>query len=286
MDFYVQAALRLVRAGPAALAAAAGLRARRAADRLVAGVVQRVVRQVALVDAPPQVLVAPEGERVVLPQPASLVALDQLGVRARRPLLAANARDPALGAGQRAFERGDLGDRAAVLGTAPWLVRAARVDDLDLHAKALLERAPRLHRLLEQHARVDRQHAHGVAGSLIESQQLVEQHRLLLLKRAQQHGTLAVTRRLAQRVREARSRVEVGARLWCHWAICMGQHLIGPLVSVALIYTAHSPSPRMTSKGTSRFQSMNVFIVSSPKSTGIDRSLTSASSPATPTRSR
>src|SRR6476619_426308 len=94
--FDVDAALRLVGARPAAIAAAAGLGARGAADRLVALVVQRVVGQVALVDAPPQVLVAPVRQRVVLPQPAYLVAFDQLGCGARRALLAPDAGDPAL----------------------------------------------------------------------------------------------------------------------------------------------------------------------------------------------
>src|SRR5665213_1506546 len=64
---YVQTALGLFRSRPAALAAGARLGARRAADRLVALVVQRVVREVALVDAPPQVLVGPVCQRVVLP---------------------------------------------------------------------------------------------------------------------------------------------------------------------------------------------------------------------------
>ena len=77
-------ALDLVGARPAALAAAAGLGAGRAADRRVALVVQRVVGQVALVDAPPEVLLGPVGERVVLPHRALLVALDELRVGARR----------------------------------------------------------------------------------------------------------------------------------------------------------------------------------------------------------
>src|SRR3954447_23642258 len=69
----VQPALGLVGTGPAAVAATAGLRARRAADRLVAAVVQLVVGQVALVDAAPQVLLGPLDERLVLPDPAALV---------------------------------------------------------------------------------------------------------------------------------------------------------------------------------------------------------------------
>ena len=60
------------------LAAAAGLGAGRAADRGVALVVQRVVGQVALVDALPQVALGPVGERVVLPHRALVVELDEL----------------------------------------------------------------------------------------------------------------------------------------------------------------------------------------------------------------
>ena len=74
-------------------------------------------------DPPPQVLVGPVGQRVVLPQAAPLVAFDQLGLRPRRALLAADAGDPALGAGERAFQRRDLRDRAAVLRAAPRLRR-------------------------------------------------------------------------------------------------------------------------------------------------------------------
>src|SRR3712207_2510492 len=74
----VEAALELAGARPAALAPRSRLRARRAADRRVALVVQRVVREVALVDAPPEIPLGPVGERVVLPDPAALVALDEL----------------------------------------------------------------------------------------------------------------------------------------------------------------------------------------------------------------
>src|ERR1700722_6153682 len=77
-DLDVKTALGLLRARPTALAAGARLGARGAPDRLVALVVQRVVRQVALVDPQPQVLVRPVGQRVVLPQVALGVAFDQL----------------------------------------------------------------------------------------------------------------------------------------------------------------------------------------------------------------
>src|SRR5262249_44380479 len=153
----MQPALGLLGACPASLAPAAGLRAGSAADRLIALVVQWVVGQVTLVDPPPEILVGPVGERVVLPEPAGRVAFDQLGVRARRALLAADAGDPGLGADEGTLERGDLSDRAAVLGAAPGLAVAAGVEHLDLHAEALLEGAPGLHRLLEQDAGVDRE---------------------------------------------------------------------------------------------------------------------------------
>src|SRR5215218_2203760 len=82
----VQPALGLGQAGPAALAAFAGLRAGRAADRRVALVVQRVVGQLALGDPLPEVLLGPVVERVELPDPALVVPLDRLRARAARTL--------------------------------------------------------------------------------------------------------------------------------------------------------------------------------------------------------
>ncbi len=67
----MQPALGLAGACPAALAAGAGLRARLAPDRGVPMIVQWVVRQVALVYPPPQVLLGPVCQRVVLPQAPS-----------------------------------------------------------------------------------------------------------------------------------------------------------------------------------------------------------------------
>src|SRR6185312_9503663 len=176
----------------------------------------------ALVDPPPQVLVGPVRERVVLPQTPLLVAFDQLRLGARRALLAAQARDPALGAPERALEGRDLGDRAAVLGAAPRNVGTGRVEDLDLHAEALLEGPPGLQRLLEQHAGVDRHDPNRGAGALIQAHELVDQDGLLLLEGAQQDGVAAVPRGLAQRVREAQRGVDAGLALglgavqWLH----------------------------------------------------------------------
>src|ERR1700686_1683106 len=93
---HMEAALCLLAACPAALAPAAWQGARRAADRGVALVVQRVVGQPALVDAPPQVLLAPQHQRVVLLDAPGGVRFDRLRVRSRRTLLAADGRDPRL----------------------------------------------------------------------------------------------------------------------------------------------------------------------------------------------
>src|SRR4051812_45505028 len=60
----VQAAFRLPGVRPATLAALGRQRAVRAADRVVAAVVERVVRQLVLVDVGPHLRVRPVGERV------------------------------------------------------------------------------------------------------------------------------------------------------------------------------------------------------------------------------
>src|SRR5947209_19243888 len=93
-DSDMDPALRLVLPGPAARPATAGKRARSAPDGLVPPIVQGVIRQVVLVDIAPDVLLAPVGDRVDLPDPPPLVALELTRGRARRGLLAADAGDP------------------------------------------------------------------------------------------------------------------------------------------------------------------------------------------------
>ena len=103
---------------PAQRPGAAGPRQRavRAADRGVALVVQRVVREVVLGDVRPHVLLGPGGQRVGLPQPVAAVPgeLGRAGPVGR--LVAADAGDPAVGALERALERLDLAQEAAAVG--------------------------------------------------------------------------------------------------------------------------------------------------------------------------
>src|SRR4051794_35897540 len=168
----MQPALGLLEARPPALPAGAGRRARRAADGRVALVVQRVVGEATLGDAGPDVVVRPLDERVVLPQPAGLVALDRLRGGPRGGLDAADARDPALGAVERPLQRRDLGVAAAVLG-GPGALWAPRLLRRDVDAEALLESAPRGQGLGEQDAGVDG-HDPNVAAALQARQRVDE----------------------------------------------------------------------------------------------------------------
>src|SRR3954470_21592351 len=112
------ALLRGVRLPPPAAGAArcAGLdraRARSAADRGVALVVERVVRDVALAHVVPDLLLVPLGERIELHDRAVVVVdLDLADVRAARPLVAAQAGDPRV-------------ERVQVLGERPHLAQVA-----------------------------------------------------------------------------------------------------------------------------------------------------------------
>src|SRR5579871_3127782 len=162
----VQAALGLVEAGPATFATLAGPRAGRAADRGVAPVVQRVIRQVVGEDVAPEVLLGPVRQRVDLPDPALLVAFDLRRGGSGRRLLAANAGDPGIDALERALERVHLGLAAAAL-ERPRLVRAAGVHHLDVHPEAVLEALPGGQSLGEQHAGVDREYP-GIRAGLSE----------------------------------------------------------------------------------------------------------------------
>src|SRR5919109_1420278 len=94
----MDAAFQLVRPGPAPgalfLVGAGRPRARNAADRAVAGVVERGVRNLVGHDVAPDVVLAPVGERLDLPDAVALGALDLPRVRPRGRLLAPDPGDP------------------------------------------------------------------------------------------------------------------------------------------------------------------------------------------------
>src|SRR5437773_11223727 len=116
----MDATLQFVRSGPATgplfLVRARRARAGDAADRAVAGVVQRVVRNVVGGYVVPDVLLPPVGERLDLPDAVALGALRLLRARARGRLLAANPRDPRIVGIKRLDERLYLADVAAAVG--------------------------------------------------------------------------------------------------------------------------------------------------------------------------
>src|SRR5919201_3998681 len=113
----VDAALELVRAGPAAgplvLAADDRARARHAADRGIALVVQRVVGNLVDVEVGLNALRVPVDDVLHLPDVVPFRPLELLRVRARDGLLAADAGDPRVVRLQRTLERLDLADGAA-----------------------------------------------------------------------------------------------------------------------------------------------------------------------------
>src|SRR5262245_60988900 len=116
----MDAAFELVGAGPAACALLL-LRGRRAgagdaADRAVAGLVQRVVGDLVDVDVGPDALLVPVRERVQLPDAVALRPLDLRGVGAARGLVTAGAGGPGLVRLEHADERLDLADLAAAVG--------------------------------------------------------------------------------------------------------------------------------------------------------------------------
>src|SRR5918992_2187171 len=94
----VDSALELPAARPApgalVLALADGTRARHAADRRVALLVQRVDRNLVHERVRVDALRVPVDERLDLPDTVALAPLDLLRVRSRRRLSAADARDP------------------------------------------------------------------------------------------------------------------------------------------------------------------------------------------------
>src|SRR3954447_4352356 len=121
-DGSMDAALDLVGVGPPpralVLVAQHRPRARHAADRRVAAVVERVVRDLVDDDVRLHALRVPVDERVDLPDAVALAPLDLPRVLAGQALLAADARDPRAVRLEGALERLDLADMAAAVGIA------------------------------------------------------------------------------------------------------------------------------------------------------------------------
>src|SRR5258707_292157 len=93
---FMDAAFGLVLPCPTALSPSSGARARHAADRGIPLIVQRIVRQIVIVDVAPEILLGPVGERFDLPDAAPLVALQLRGLGAGVRLLAPDAGDPGI----------------------------------------------------------------------------------------------------------------------------------------------------------------------------------------------
>src|SRR5215208_656156 len=210
-----------------------------------------MVGEIVQVDVTPHVAVGPFRQRIELPDAAGLVPFDLLSVRPGGRLLAPDAGYPRLRPLERALQRVDLAAPAAVRRAPRRAVRRGRVHDLDAQAVAVLDLAPDLVGLGEEDAGVDREHARR----RLDLHQHVDQDRLLLLEGAGQ---------------DERGMVPLDG---------------GPERLLRCLYTAHSPSPLMTSKGSFFCQSMKTCRFSRLNSTGIERSRTSSSKRAWPTRS-
>src|SRR5580693_10536216 len=119
----MDAALGLSCAGPAPAArVGAGLdpeRARRAADRGVAVVDQRVDQHAVGGDVVVDLLLGPADDRVDLDHLPPVVPLDHLGLAPVAGLVPADAGDPRVIVGQRPLQRLNLAQVAAQVGVAP-----------------------------------------------------------------------------------------------------------------------------------------------------------------------
>ena len=167
-----------------------------AADRAVAGLVQRVVGDLVDVDVGPDALLVPVGERVQLPDAVALRPLDLRRAGAARRLVAADAGDPGVVRLERADERLDLADLAAAVGVALPEVRALAAvllgdgDHLgpdQVQPVALDEPVARLVALAEEELRVELDDVDRQA----ELGDHVHEHRRLLLPRAGQAEPVA-----------------------------------------------------------------------------------------------
>src|SRR5437763_14141536 len=126
-----------------------------------------MVRQIVLEDVSPEVLFVPVGQRIELPDPPPIVALELGRVPPHGRLLAPDPGDPGIDIGQRRLERAHL-CLATAAGGGPWLVWTGGVERIELDREPLLESVPGFQRLCEQDAGIDREGANrgGPTGEL------------------------------------------------------------------------------------------------------------------------
>src|SRR4051794_9587057 len=165
---FVDPALELVGAGPAACALLFVLRDRpgagNAADGAIPRLVQRVVGNLVHLDVRPDALLVPVRERVHFPDVVALRPLELRRLRAARRLVAADARDPgAVGAegGEQGLALGDLTAGVGValqeIGAFPPVLLCHRDDRVrdQVQAVPLHEPVARLVRLAEEELGVE-----------------------------------------------------------------------------------------------------------------------------------
>src|SRR6266566_9621766 len=197
----VDAALELVRTGPAAgallLVGRSRAGARDAADRAIPGLVQRVERNLVDLDVGPDALLVPVGERVELPDPVTLRPLELRRSGAARRLIAADAGDPGVVGAERFEQRLNLADMAAAVRIRFPEVRTLalvllghrdHLRALELEPVALHQTVPRLVALAAEKLRVELDHGDPEA----ELRDHVHEHRRLLLPGAGQAELVAV----------------------------------------------------------------------------------------------
>src|SRR3989440_6122412 len=198
--FGVDTAFQFVGAGPAAGTLLLVGRGRPGtgdtADRAVAGLVQRVVRNLVDLDVGPDALLVPVRERVKLPDAVAVRPLQLRSRRAARRLVAADAGDPAVIRAER-FQQGlDLADVAAAVRVRfpeIWTLALVLLGDRDhlgapeREAVPLDEPVARLIALAKEELRVQLDH-----GDLEpELRDHVHEHGRLLLPRARQAELVA-----------------------------------------------------------------------------------------------
>src|SRR6266487_524128 len=254
--FDVNATFELVRAGPAAGALLFVGRGRPgagdAADRAVAGLVQRVVRDLVDLDVGPDALLVPVGEGVELPDAVAVRPLQLRGRRPARRLVAADARDPGVVRTKRLEQWLDLADVATAVRVAFPEIRALALVLLrDRDYLRALEREPvpldepvaRLIALAEEELRVQLDYW-DVEPELRDH---VHEHRRLLLPGARQAELVAELLVAPAKQVLRGHRLEIDLRDGSHEEGARG----GTRGSPALSSTSFSVSPRRPSRSVS-----------------------------------